>query len=76
MIQLYGFISFSIYIVIIQIAYNETVKDWLYITTLRNYNWAPSLQTKVRRDAAVGRPTLVRDTRNGPTNGGKYFYTS
>ena len=54
-------------------AYEESIDDWLDITTLTPEKHGPSLKNRLYGDAAIYKPLLDRDRLNDPTDGVTYF---
>ena len=54
-------------------AYEESIDDWLDITTLSPEKHGPSLKNRLYGDAAIYKPLLDRIALNDPTEGVNYF---
>ena len=54
-------------------AYEESIDDWLDITTLPPEKHGPSLKNRLYGDAAIYKPLLDRDLLNDQINGVIYF---
>ena len=54
-------------------AYEESIDDWIDITTLPLEKHGPSLKNRLYGDAAIYKPLLDRDLLCGPDDGVTYF---
>ena len=57
-------------------AYAEAIDDWLEITALAPYTWAPSLKARLVGDASIYKPLLDRERLRDPNDGVDYFKMS